>query len=243
MSPDTRPELVASLLRAAMTALRLPVRSWPHYPSYSERSSAPPAAARTPSTCLSPTRRVAVCPADTEPCGAGKTMLAQRRLSHCCLVKRFAHGGRLRNLLSDVARLAAPPQQRRPRPLVTSVCSRSLSFERPAADAANVGARRQSRRCKLPVEVGGRDAAVHKEVAASDEAAVGTHQERGDGRDLVGCTGTPCWALLQHPLVALTPGPRQLVNGKRRDDDAWADGIDPGSALGPANSLGHGRGR
>ncbi len=45
---------------------------------------------------------------------------------------------------------------------------------------------------QLAVPVGSRNASIHKEIAPDDEAAVGPHQERGDGRDLVRRAGPPC---------------------------------------------------
>ena len=44
---------------------------------------------------------------------------------------------------------------------------------------------------------------------------------------------------LEHPPIALTAGSGEFVHGERSDDDAGADRVDAGAALGPPNCLGH----
>jgi hypothetical protein len=67
----------------------------------------------------------------------------------------------------------------------------------------------------------------------------GAHEQRGDGCDLVGGTGAPGGAAVDHAPVALAAWSGELVDGEGRDDDAGADRVDAGAAFGPANRFGH----
>ena len=64
---------------------------------------------------------------------------------------------------------------------------------------------------EFAVEVGGGDAAVHEEVAAGDERAIGTHEQGAERSDLVGGAGAPGRAQFDHVAVSLTVGAGQLV--------------------------------
>src|SRR5271165_4284431 len=70
-----------------------------------------------------------------------------------------------------------------------SYCSHARSLVNLDRPRLRLGGR--SIRGELAVEVGGGDAAVHEEVAAGDERAVGTHEERADVPDLVWSAGAP----------------------------------------------------
>ena len=97
----------------------------------------------------------------------------------------------------------------------------------------------RSVRGQFAVEVGGGDTAVHEEVAAGDESAVGAHEERADGPDLVWSAGAPGRRQLDHAPVSLAAGTGQLVLREWGDDDAGADRVDPRAALAPPDGLGH----
>jgi len=63
------------------------------------------------------------------------------------------------------------------------------------------------------------------------KGAVGAHEECRQCGDLVGCAGAADGAVLDHAPVPLAAGSGEFVDGQRRDDDARADGVDPGAAL------------
>jgi hypothetical protein len=79
----------------------------------------------------------------------------------------------------------------------------------------------------------GDDATVDQHVAAGDEAAVVPEKEgRGSG-DLVRGSCASRGGLLDHRLVASCAGTGHFVECERRDDDAGADRVDAGAAIGP----------
>ena len=93
-------------------------------------------------------------------------------------------------------------------------------------------------RGKLAVPVGGRDAAVHQEIAPRDECAIRAHQKGTDGSYFIRGAGTPGRAQLDHASVPIAARARQLVVGERRDDDAGADRIDSRAPLAPSDGFG-----
>src|SRR5579863_9805425 len=92
---------------------------------------------------------------------------------------------------------------------------------------------------EIAVPVGGRHAAIHQEVAASYEAAVGAHEKRTDIAHFVRRACASCRGELDHAAVAGAARPRELILGERRDDDAGADGVDARAALSPAHGFCH----
>jgi hypothetical protein len=66
---------------------------------------------------------------------------------------------------------------------------------------------------EFAVEVGRGNAAVHEEVAAGDERAVGAYEERANCSDLVRGPAAAGGAEFDHAPVSLTAEPGQLVPG------------------------------
>ena len=91
----------------------------------------------------------------------------------------------------------------------------------------------------IAVPIGRRHAAIHEEVAAGDEPALGAHEQRAHCSDLVGRAGPPGHRAFDHAPVTPAARARQLVLRERRHDDPRADRIDSSAAPAPAHRLGH----
>jgi hypothetical protein len=87
--------------------------------------------------------------------------------------------------------------------------------------------------------VRGSHSSVHEEVAARKEGALGPHQQGPDRAHFVGCAAATGRAQLDHPAVARSARPAELVARQRGENDSRADGVDPRAALAPADRLGH----
>jgi hypothetical protein len=94
-------------------------------------------------------------------------------------------------------------------------------------------------RSEITKSVGSRDATVHQKVATGDEPALGPHQQRPNGTDLIGRTAPPDRAQFNHAPVPLSTRPSQFVLRQRREDDARTDRVDPAAvSSAPSNGAG-----
>ena len=55
------------------------------------------------------------------------------------------------------------------------------------------------------IEISCRSTPVHEEISPGDERTFFAHQQFGDIRHFIGCTGTPCRASGEHVLVEIAP--------------------------------------
>src|SRR5277367_6374737 len=93
-----------------------------------------------------------------------------------------------------------------------------------ARSRADVGLR--SFRCEFAVPIGGRDSAVHQEIAAGDKRSVRAHEERADGSYLIGSAGTSRRRNFDHAPIPVAPWPFKFVVRERSNNDSGADRID-----------------
>ena len=82
--------------------------------------------------------------------------------------------------------------------------------------------------------IGGGHSTIHQEVAAGDEASIGSHQQRTDTADFVWRAGASGCRYLDHPRVASPRGPVSSSRASGVSDDPWTDGVYPCSTPSPS---------
>lgn len=89
------------------------------------------------------------------------------------------------------------------------------------------------------IEISCRSTPVHEEISPGDERTFFAHQQFGDIRHFIGCTGTPCRASGEHVLVEIAPRSVELIKSKRRDDNAGRNGVDACASLALLDGFRH----
>jgi hypothetical protein len=92
--------------------------------------------------------------------------------------------------------------------------------------------------CKFAKPVGGRYPTVHKEIAAGDKCAIGTHEKRGYVTDFVWRPRSFGGGRFNHAAIACAAR-RQFILRERWDNNSGADRVHTCAPLSPANGLGH----
>src|SRR5260370_31003142 len=108
---------------------------------------------------------------------------------------------------------------------------------KPHRQPAHSRNRHRSLGSEFAVEVGRGNSAVHEEVAAGDEGAVGAHEQRTEGSDFVWGAAAASGPEFDHVSVSLTARAGQLIRGEWSEDDAGTDRVDPRAPLAPPDAF------